>query len=103
MRTVVSCVLAVVNRSLNEDVPTRIDLGPHLLIRDVRAYEVNGADTSVHNSFAQPHAISVQTRRLHAASEYTFPAHSVTLLAWPDQLTVAALGPRSGRYRTVIK
>lgn len=80
MRTVVSCVLAVVNRSLNEDVPTRIDLGPHLLIRDVRAYEVNGADTSVHNSFAQPHAISVQTRRLHAASEYTFPAHSVTLL-----------------------
>jgi alpha-L-arabinofuranosidase len=72
--------LAVVNRSPGEDIPTRIDLGAYSLDGELTAYEVNGQDPAARNSFEQPHAVQVQTRRLQFVTEYTFPAHSVTLL-----------------------
>jgi len=45
--------------------------------------EVNGASPEVMNSFERPNAVGVKEQRLDVAGpsfEYTFPAHSVTVL-----------------------
>jgi alpha-N-arabinofuranosidase len=75
--------LGVVNRSPDQDLPTCIALDGHSLTGELVAYEVNGPDPGVRNSFDQPNAVDVRTRRLQIGAdplEYTFPAHSVTLL-----------------------
>ncbi|HEU5367719.1 MAG TPA: alpha-L-arabinofuranosidase C-terminal domain-containing protein [Ktedonobacterales bacterium] len=49
----------------------------------IDAHEVNGEDVTIRNSFDQPQAVSVQRRPLEqsgSAFDYTFPAHSVTML-----------------------
>jgi alpha-N-arabinofuranosidase len=75
--------LAVVNRDRDRAIPTTIQLQDATAATGVVAYEVNGADPSVVNSFEQPEAVAVQERRLDVGGqrfEYEFPAHSVTLL-----------------------
>ncbi len=76
------CV-AVVNRSRDEAIATTVDLQGRSLAGELTVFEVNGADPSTMNSFQQPDAVGVQTRRIAASGcsfEYTFPAHSLTLL-----------------------
>ena len=49
----------------------------------LEAYEINGAHPTTRNSFEQPDAVGVQRRPLEVqgqAFDYTFPAHSITLL-----------------------
>jgi alpha-L-arabinofuranosidase len=72
--------LAVVNRSPNQDLATSIQVDGRSLTGDLVAYEVNGAEPGARNSFDNPNAVDVATHRLQVGSEYTFPAHSVTLL-----------------------
>jgi alpha-N-arabinofuranosidase len=51
--------------------------------QEAQPYEVNGADPTIRNSFEQPEAVTVHMHQAQAAGdsvEYTFPAHSVTLL-----------------------
>jgi alpha-N-arabinofuranosidase len=75
--------LAVINRSPLQDLATCIQLDGYSLTGELVAYEVNGPNPRARNSFAQPNAVDVQTHRLRVGSgpvDYTFPAHSVTLL-----------------------
>jgi alpha-N-arabinofuranosidase len=75
--------LAVVNRSRDDALPTAIRLDGRAFGGRLTAYEVNGADPTVRNSFEQPDAVHVETRPFTASGncvEYTFPAHSVTVL-----------------------
>jgi alpha-L-arabinofuranosidase len=47
------------------------------------AYEVNGGNPDIVNSFEQPQAVGVQEHHLDLAGQdvtYTFPAHSLTVL-----------------------
>ncbi|MCA1647606.1 MAG: alpha-N-arabinofuranosidase, partial [Chloroflexi bacterium] len=76
------CV-AVVNRSRDEAIAASIRVDSRAFVGTFTAYEVSGADPTIRNSFAQPDAVGVQTHRPQAGGdcvEYTFPAHSVTLL-----------------------
>ena len=75
--------LAVVNRSREDALPTALRLDGRTFGGQLTAYEVNGTDPSVRNSFEQPDAVHVETRPVTASGncvEYTFPAHSVTVL-----------------------
>jgi alpha-N-arabinofuranosidase len=75
--------LAVVNRSPDQALSTCVEVDGQSLTGELVAYEVNGPDPGVRNSFDQPNAVDVRTRRLQIGAdplEYTFPAHSVTLL-----------------------
>ncbi|MBV9545846.1 MAG: alpha-N-arabinofuranosidase, partial [Chloroflexi bacterium] len=76
------CV-AVINRSPDQDLTACIQMDGYALSAEVVAYEVNGPDPRARNSFDQPKTVDVQTHRLQVGSgavDYTFPAHSVTLL-----------------------
>ncbi len=78
-----SVTLAVVNRDRERAHTTTIQLTDATAHSNIQVYEVNGADPTVINSFEQPHAVDVQQKMLHAGGssfEYTFPAHSLTLL-----------------------
>src|SRR5207249_12158364 len=73
--------LAVVNRSPEEALATTIQLNGHS-IGAVTVDEVNAPDLYTRNSFGAPN-VNVQTRNLAPGGEvleYTFPAHSVTVL-----------------------
>jgi alpha-N-arabinofuranosidase len=75
--------LAVVNRDRDHALTTMIHLGDRQAAAGIQVYEVNGADPQMCNSFEQPHAVDIQTRSLDRGGqrfEYTFPAHSLTLL-----------------------
>ncbi len=75
--------LAVVNRDRERALATTIQLVDAAAATGIVAYEVNGADPDVFNSFEQPEAVTVQERHLNLGGsrfEYTFPAHSVTVL-----------------------
>jgi alpha-N-arabinofuranosidase len=76
-------VLAVVNRDPERAIPTTVQLADGAVVAEVVAYELNGADPSVVNSFERPDAVGVREQRLSPGAErfeYTYPAHSVTLL-----------------------
>jgi alpha-L-arabinofuranosidase len=75
-------MLAVVNRDRDRAHATEIELAHGRVAGEVARYEVNGAHPDVRNSFGEPHAVTVQESRLRpgARLEYTFPAHSLTVL-----------------------
>jgi alpha-N-arabinofuranosidase len=75
------CV-AVVNRSLDESVFTRIEVDGHSIAGDVSIYEVNGPDPRSRNSFDEPETVRVGTTTVEGGAhiEYGFAPHSVTLL-----------------------
>jgi alpha-N-arabinofuranosidase len=79
-----SISLAVVNRDPERAHAATIQLADAVAVAAVDAYEVNGASPHVTNSFEQPQAVTVQERKGIAAGpssfEYSFPAHSVTVL-----------------------
>lgn len=76
-------VLGVVNRDGERPLPATIELPDGAVVAEIKAFEVNGEAPGVVNSFERPEAVAV---REHAVSptgrplQYTFPAHSVTLL-----------------------
>jgi alpha-N-arabinofuranosidase len=74
--------LAVVNRDRDAAHTATIQFADGAAV-GLEAYEINGEQPGTRNSFAQPQAVAVQRRPLELAGqvfEYTFPAHSVTLL-----------------------
>jgi alpha-N-arabinofuranosidase len=75
--------LAVVNRDRDRDHAAAIELTDAAAPGGVLVSEVNGPDVGATNSFEHPRRVDVQERRLDLAGrrfEYTFPAHSVTVL-----------------------
>ena len=75
--------LSVVNRAADQAISTVIDLTGAVAEPGGIVREVNGRDPDVMNSFEQPNAVRVQEQRLDlggAAFEYTFPAHSITVV-----------------------
>jgi len=76
--------IAVVNRDPERAHATTIQLtDAGASMRGIVAYEVNGADPKIINSFAQPHAVAVQEHRLDLEGQqitYSFAPHSFTLL-----------------------
>jgi alpha-N-arabinofuranosidase len=79
-------MVAVVNRDPERDLATTIELVDAVATSDIVAYEVNGGDPSVVNSFEHPQSVDVRESRMDVGKdrldcfEYTFPAHSVTVL-----------------------
>jgi alpha-L-arabinofuranosidase len=79
-------VLAVVNRDRERAVAATVQLDAASVADGALAYEVNGRDPHVVNSFEEPEAVAVRERRLDVAGprfEYEFPAHSATVLRLP--------------------
>jgi len=78
-----SITLGIVNRHRDEAITTTVEIGGGAAIRSAVAYEVNGEDVKVRNSFDRPDAVVVQERPLTtsgASFEVTLPAHSVTVV-----------------------
>jgi alpha-L-arabinofuranosidase len=77
-------VVAVVNRDREQSHQTTIQLSNGETASNIVAYEVNGQEPEVVNSFEQPHAVDVQEHHLDLQGkggfDYTFPPHSITLL-----------------------
>jgi alpha-L-arabinofuranosidase len=78
--------IAIVNRDREHAHRTTIELSNGEAVNSIVAYEVNGQEPEVTNSFEHPQAVDVQEYHLDLEGkggfEYTFPAHSVTLLRW---------------------
>jgi len=75
--------LAVVNRDHARPLTAAIDLGGVSLAGVTEVWEVNGPDVGAANSFETPRAVDVASRRVELRGsriDYTFPAHSITLL-----------------------
>jgi len=75
--------IAVVNRDREHAHATTLQLTDGATMTGIVAYEVNGADVDVINSFDQPHAVDVQEHHLDLSGQsctYTFAPHSFTLL-----------------------
>jgi alpha-N-arabinofuranosidase len=75
--------LGIVNRHQSDAISTTIEIGGDASISSATAYEVNGEDVTVRNSFDRPDAVVVHERQLAAdgaSIEITLPAHSVTVV-----------------------
>ena len=75
--------ISVVNRQRDLAVTARIDLYGRAFDGPLEVHEVNAADVSATNSFEQPELVGVRSRQLESAGssvEYTFPAHSLTVM-----------------------
>jgi alpha-N-arabinofuranosidase len=77
--------LAVVNRALEEDVTTDIQIIGADVKRILNIYEINASDVSAMNSFESPESVSITKKPTGANSnekslEYVFPAHSLSFL-----------------------
>jgi alpha-N-arabinofuranosidase len=78
--------LAVVNRDRDRGHTATIDLGGAGATGELRVSEVNGPDVDTTNSFEHPDRVGVQEHRRAVAGrrfDYTFPAHSVSVLRVP--------------------
>jgi alpha-L-arabinofuranosidase len=76
-------MLAVVNRDRDRSHQATVQLTGGSVAAGVQVSEVNGASPEVMNSFERPDAVGVKEQRLGltgSSFEYTFPAHSVTVL-----------------------
>jgi alpha-N-arabinofuranosidase len=75
--------LAVVNRDKDRSHTATIQFTGASTVSAVDVAEVNGAGPQAMNSFEHPEAVSVRDHRLTLSGsrlEYTFPAHSLTVL-----------------------
>lgn len=75
--------LSVVNRDRDEAIRTTVQLSDGVQVAGVAAYEVNGPSPGATNSFERPDVVAVRELEVAVAGDrfdYTFPAHSVTLL-----------------------
>ena len=84
-------VLAVVNRDQEKAQETTIQFIDEVRVRTLAAYEVDGDRVDVVNSFEQPDAITVKEKHQEqqgSSFNYTFPAHSFTLLQLQIKETV---------------
>src|SRR5206468_2636108 len=78
--------LAIVNRERDRDLAATVDLGSATAGSTADIWEVNGPHVAATNSFEAPHAVDVRASRLDLRGsrfDYTFPAHSITLLHLP--------------------
>jgi alpha-N-arabinofuranosidase len=80
--------LAVINRDRERPHAAVVALSGAAVAGRVAVAEVNGPDVGTTNSFEAPTRVDVRERQLDATGarfEYTFPAHSVTVLRLPLQ------------------
>jgi alpha-N-arabinofuranosidase len=78
--------LAVVNRDRDRDLTATIDLTGATATEGAEVWEVNGPAVTATNSFETPRAVGAHGRRVDVRGsrfDYTFPAHSITLLHLP--------------------
>src|SRR5262245_44610097 len=78
--------LAVINRDRERPHAAVVALSGATVAGRVAVAEVNGPEVSATNSFEAPTRVDVRERQLDATGarfEYTFPAHSVTVLRLP--------------------
>ena len=78
--------LAIVNRERDRDLAATVDLGSATAGSTADVWEVNGPHVAATNSFEAPRAVDVRASRLDLRGsrfDYTFPAHSITLLHLP--------------------
>jgi alpha-N-arabinofuranosidase len=77
--------LNVLNRSKDKDIPTRIDNQEGRLESGVGVWEMNNSDLKATHTFGDDKKVRPATRTVSAQVEndgfnYTFPAHSLTIL-----------------------
>lgn len=75
--------LAVVNRHQSEPITTSIAIKNARPEGNAQVYEINGASAESENSFSEPNNVRIEQKSYIPAGSsfnYTFPAHSVTLL-----------------------
>jgi alpha-N-arabinofuranosidase len=75
--------IAVVNRDRERAHTATLQFADAVVAVGVDVHEITGADPTARNSFEEPEAVTVQQRPLEQRGpsfEYTFPAHSITLL-----------------------
>src|SRR5207245_9068750 len=78
--------LAEVNRGRDRDLAAAVDHGSATAESTADVWEVNGPHVAATNSFESPRAVDVRASRLDLRGsrfDYTFPAHSITLLHLP--------------------
>ncbi len=79
-------VLAVVNRDRDRALPAAIRFAGAAGTEGGEVYELNAPDVATANSFAQPQAVALHKHPLTVSGpifDYTFPAHSLTVLRIP--------------------
>ncbi len=79
-------VLAVVNRDRERAHATSIQLADGVTVTSGIAYEVNGANPDIVNSFAHPDEVNIKEHHLDLSGDkldYVFAPHSFTLLRLP--------------------
>jgi len=75
--------LAVVNRHETASIATKVELRRGPLAGNATVYEINGANSSVENSFTSPHNVGTTQKSINISGQefdYDFPAHSITLI-----------------------
>ena len=75
--------ISVVNRHCDQVVTAHVDVLGRMFDGPVDIHEVNAADVSATNSFDQPELVGVRTDQLESVGsslEYSFPAHSLTII-----------------------
>jgi alpha-N-arabinofuranosidase len=77
--------IGVINRDAGGDIPVTIELSDFPQLETCTAFSVNATDINAVNSFERPDAVSVASTAVPANTgrwfDYTFPAHSATVLA----------------------
>jgi alpha-N-arabinofuranosidase len=72
--------LNVLNRSKDKNIPARIDNVTGKLGGTVEVWELNHPDLKAVHTFGDDKKVRPVTRQVALAQEYTFPAHSLTIL-----------------------
>lgn len=75
--------LAAVNLHKSQPIATSISIGNAHVDGQAQVFEINGASVDAENSFAQPNNVRIEKKDAVAAGStfnYTFPAHSITML-----------------------
>jgi alpha-L-arabinofuranosidase len=75
--------VAVVNRHETSAIGTRVESKRGSIAGVTAAYEINGATPSAENSFAAPHNVGIAAKEIKGSGlgfDYTFSAHSITVL-----------------------
>jgi alpha-N-arabinofuranosidase len=75
--------VAVVNRHQTEPLHATVAVQNARPGRQARAFEINGASPETENTFSEPENVKISQKEVSGVGEkfdYTFPAHSVTLL-----------------------
>jgi alpha-L-arabinofuranosidase len=75
--------VAVVNRHETSPIATKLESKRGAIASVAAAYEINGDTPSTENSFVAPHNVGISAKQVEGSGsglDYSFPAHSITVL-----------------------